>query len=147
MKTYYQEHAEQFRQKTRDWSAANPEHKRQSQATYRDANRDKLRAWQREHNKTLERRAHFALKTKTRRALKMAGGIAITIEELEAKFAYWNNCCWVCGDPATEIDHVKPLTAGGAHMLCNIRPACRMCNAAKNNFWPLPSRAAIMGII
>jgi 5-methylcytosine-specific restriction endonuclease McrA len=80
-----------------------------------------------------------------RRARKQTGAIPFTIEELEGKFTYWNNCCWVCGDPADEVDHVKPLAVGGKHMLCNLRPICISCNRRKHGRWPLPSRAEILG--
>jgi 5-methylcytosine-specific restriction endonuclease McrA len=43
----------------------------------------------------------------------------------------------VCGGQPVETDHVKPLSKGGAHMLCNMRPICRSCNARKSNHWPM----------
>lgn len=73
-----------------------------------------------------------------RRAQKLATMVGpVTVALLEAKRAYWGNRCWLCGGEATEMDHVKPLTKGGAHMLCNLRPACRSCNARKRDTWPL----------
>lgn len=50
--------------------------------------------------------------------------------------------CWMCGGDADTIDHVKPLSRGGAHILANIRPACRPCNSSKNAAWPLPELVA-----
>ena len=49
--------------------------------------------------------------------------------------------CWMCGAEATEIDHVKPLSAGGSNWPANLRPACHPCNRAKSNHWPLRSAA------
>jgi 5-methylcytosine-specific restriction endonuclease McrA len=46
------------------------------------------------------------------------------------------NGCTGTGDT---IDHVKPLNKGGAHMLANMRLACRSCNSSKNDKWPYPA--------
>lgn len=61
-----------------------------------------------------------------------------TDEQWAQKIAYYGWRCWICGDGSVplEADHVKPLSKGGAHMLCNLRPACRSCNASKNAKWP-----------
>jgi 5-methylcytosine-specific restriction endonuclease McrA len=56
---------------------------------------------------------------------------------LLAKIAYWGDRCWICKGSWSEIDHVKPLSRGGAHILANLRPICRRCNAQKNAKWPL----------
>jgi 5-methylcytosine-specific restriction endonuclease McrA len=56
--------------------------------------------------------------------------------DLRAKVLYWGNRCWVCRGPAQAIDHVKPLTKGGAHVLANLRPICTSCNSRKRNRWP-----------
>lgn len=45
--------------------------------------------------------------------------------------------CWMCGALPTEVDHVKPLAAGGPHMLANLRPICGPCNRSKGSRWPL----------
>jgi 5-methylcytosine-specific restriction endonuclease McrA len=76
-----------------------------------------------------------------RRVQKLAGplGGLIAPAALWAKFAYWGNRCWMCG--TTEdltIDHVKPLSKGGLHILANIRPACSRCNTRKRARWPFP---------
>jgi 5-methylcytosine-specific restriction endonuclease McrA len=72
-----------------------------------------------------------------RRAAKRATSAHVTAGDLAAKVAYWGDRCWCCRGEWSEIDHVKPITKGGAHLLCNLRPICRSCNAKKNNRWPL----------
>lgn len=73
-----------------------------------------------------------------RRAQKLATMTGpVTVALLRAKWSYWDGRCWICGGEAVEFDHVKPLAKGGAHMLCNLRPACRSCNAQKRDRWPL----------
>lgn len=36
-----------------------------------------------------------------------------------------------CRNPATEVDHVEPVKAGGADALDNLVPSCRRCNRRK----------------
>lgn len=137
---YYQRNTERLKARTRDYAAANPGWKRESDAAYRDANREQLRQWH------LDYKWGHAINGALRTARKWGATIIpFTIEELAAKFALWNDCCWICGDPATDIDHVKPFGAGGAHALANIRPICRWCNARKSARWPVPSRAWLLG--
>lgn len=73
-----------------------------------------------------------------RRAAKQASASArVTPEALALKVAYWGDRCWVCKRAWSEIDHVKPISKGGSHFLCNLRPICRRCNAKKSARWPL----------
>jgi 5-methylcytosine-specific restriction endonuclease McrA len=44
--------------------------------------------------------------------------------------------CWMCGGDADTVDHVKPLSKGGAHILANLRSACQSCNSSKGATWP-----------
>jgi 5-methylcytosine-specific restriction endonuclease McrA len=46
----------------------------------------------------------------------------------ERVFALHGRRCHVCGDPAAEVDHVVPLSAGGSDRLSNLRPICGPCN-------------------
>lgn len=73
-----------------------------------------------------------------RRAIKRATALVpLSAALLDARWMFYAGLCWMCGEDATEWDHVKPLAKGGAHMLCNLRPACRSCNAQKSASWPL----------
>ncbi len=58
--------------------------------------------------------------------------------QLAARWEYYGGLCWMCGKPATDTDHVKPLGAGGSNWPSNLRPACRKCNRAKGAKWPFP---------
>jgi 5-methylcytosine-specific restriction endonuclease McrA len=64
--------------------------------------------------------------------------VPFTMEQLEAKLSYWGHRCWMCGNPAECVDHVKPQAKRGAHILANLRPACKKCNSRKNDKWPFP---------
>jgi hypothetical protein len=37
--------------------------------------------------------------------------------------------CQYCGDRAEQVDHIRPVTAGGTHADENLVAACRKCNA------------------
>jgi 5-methylcytosine-specific restriction endonuclease McrA len=44
----------------------------------------------------------------------------------------WAGTCAYCSDaPATEQDHIVPLSRGGAHDVLNVVPACKPCNMQK----------------
>lgn len=121
---------------------------RDYQRSYRATNRLQLRSQQVEKYAT---DAAYRLRRQMNAALRRARvanvqTIPFTREQLLKKFAYWNNCCWICGEPGGHIDHVKPINRGGGHILCNLRPICQACNNMKRDKWPLPFRAAIMGL-
>lgn len=74
--------------------------------------------------------------SRTRRAAKLrATVIPYTRQQVLDKCAYWGNKCWMCGDHATTVDHVKPLSRGGLDCISNFRPACRSCNSSKRAKW------------
>jgi 5-methylcytosine-specific restriction endonuclease McrA len=43
------------------------------------------------------------------------------------------NPCVYCGAPGVEVDHILPVTRGGDSNWMNMAPACRSCNARKQN--------------
>lgn len=82
------------------------------------------------------------LNEKARRAREagaLVPGVRVTADGVVGRFLVWGNRCWMCGgDGAPEgltLDHVKPLSAGGKHLLANLRPACRSCNSRKGARW------------
>lgn len=46
-------------------------------------------------------------------------------------FTRWDNACGYCGAPAGALDHIQPLSRGGADVLRNVIPVCDDCNASK----------------
>lgn len=43
----------------------------------------------------------------------------------------WGYLCGYCGKFATHMDHITPLSKGGADKESNMMPACRDCNLTK----------------
>ena len=100
--------------------AADPSVKRAANARWRMANSDAVRA---------SHRAFMAGRNQV-----VARG-RFTQEAIGARLAAFGYSCWMCGDTWEHLDHVKPLSKGGPHMLSNIRPACGPCNRAKGGKW------------
>lgn len=71
-----------------------------------------------------------------RARIRSATVVPFTMAQLDARMSMFGHRCWMCGGPFEQVDHVKPVSKGGAHMLCNLRPACAACNLAKNGRWP-----------
>jgi len=88
------------------------------------------RIWQQE-NKDKVRAQKFR-----RRASKASASGFATANQILARWDYYGGLCYLCGAEATAMDHVKPLTMGGAAWPCNLRPICKPCNSSKGNQWP-----------
>lgn len=85
-----------------------------------------------------QRRRELAAESYRRwRARKLAATVApISSAQINARMSMFGYKCWMCGGPFEHVDHVKPLSKGGLHMLCNLRPACGSCNRSKAARWP-----------
>lgn len=125
---------------------ANANYLREQRAVKRATNieaaraRDKAAYALRSINNPAALRATRQRSTSAYRARKArAPVVPFTEEQWLAKVAYWGDRCWVCHGGWTEMDHYKPIVAGGAHMLANLRPICRTCNASKSGNWPWSS--------
>ena len=128
-RAYYRENRDAFRDyrlrnserraaQRREWAERNPEYATQYRAEHRDRHR--------------EREA-------SRRAAKRGTQVAdVTEPLLVQRVAYYGDKCWICREaPYEHLDHVKPLSKGGPHILSNLRPACAPCNIRKSDTWPL----------
>jgi 5-methylcytosine-specific restriction endonuclease McrA len=162
---YYQKNADRIKERSRQWRQDNPDRKRENDSRYYQENREKAleqgaERYQRNRERHLElstrwrknnpeRRKQIKAKwyqnnkeiafqqgRRRRARLRGAPTVPYTVEQLRGRWAYYGHKCWVCSEPATEIDHVKPIAKGGAEMLCNLRPICRSCNASKCDKWP-----------
>lgn len=73
-----------------------------------------------------------------RRAREKAAPGHATSAQIDARWAYFGNRCWMCSRDAEVTDHVKPLMKGGSNWPSNLRPACNRCNNSKRAKWPFP---------
>lgn len=121
-----------------------------SQARFRDRNREAIReaGRQRYHEIMLIDPEHIRklrrdyAKTPYGRVLYRQAqelrrrGTPYTQESLDwiASIDWSTELCTYCEDaPATEIDHILPITKGGTGERDNLTPVCRTCNARKGN--------------
>ncbi len=131
------------------------EHRREVRRAYFERNRERVLA-----QKRASGRRNRARKTEIGRAWRKANPERVRLQiraqnaaryardkgaaghcspqQLAARWAYYGGKCWMCGAPATDSDHVKPLGAGGSNWPANLRPACHKCNRAKGAKWPFP---------
>lgn len=111
------------------------ERKRITAAHLRTLHLDEVRKYQREWIKTPQAKAYRKAwrQTPTGRATNRRGAIAHSYG-CEVK-EWWSSLvdpqCFYCDSPATEVEHVVPVSKGGTHELSNLVPACRPCNRRK----------------
>ncbi|WP_179814721.1 HNH endonuclease [Allostreptomyces psammosilenae] len=67
----------------------------------------------------------------THRRRAAAYGVEHVPYSRTAILARWGYACAYCGDMAKHLDHVMPLSKGGADVESNILPACQRCNLSK----------------
>ncbi len=131
------------------WAKDNPERRKEQTAKYRDEHRLEIRAaanaryarlmatdpeairkQRRDYAKTPKGRAiWYSAQNKRRR------GVPYTAESIEwiASIDWSTELCTYCQSPATEIDHILPITKGGDGSRQNLTPCCRTCNSRKGN--------------
>ena len=144
---YNLKNAEQNRARSRKWQLENPEKRKEQTARYREKHREKRRAdslaryykqmeenpekvreRRREWKRTEKGRAYQRVANYRRRSLPMSNEVRDWwLSQRNAVCAY----CWAA--MATEIDHIIPISKGGTNDLDNLVPACRSCNASKND--------------
>lgn len=162
-KARYKENPEPAKSRARAWKNANPERKKELDRLWNQNNRERAnknsREWarkNREKRKEIVRRYAQANKEKIRinaaryRARKQAlCAVPYTERQLLDKLLVWNYRCYLCSellDDTLHWDHVKPLAAGGADMLCNLRPTHGKCNQSKGGKWPLERKVMQMSM-
>lgn len=155
------QHPERDRLKSRERSARQralfPDEEREKAQLWRSANRDRTRRASRAYYaRNRARRRHDArlyqqmwrqanrdlarIKDMTKRARRRTAQgsilvLAFTARQLAERMSMYAGC-WMCGGPKQTVDHVKPVSKGGAHALMNLRPACNTCNSSKRDSWP-----------
>lgn len=118
--------------RARAYAAANPAIIRAASRKWRQGHASEVRATKRAWDKAnpLSRKLTLARYRTKLRAQRLA---PITRAQLTARIAVFGDACAYCGEPWSHLDHVHPISRGGAHCLANLRPACVSCNIRKSN--------------
>lgn len=92
---------------------------------------EKRRAAQKAYSKTEAYRITQRSAKARRRTVEREG--RVTVAEWTAVVTRFRNACAYCGAQNVKLtmDHVVPLSRGGAHTPANVVPACTPCNSAK----------------
>ncbi|MBV9689685.1 MAG: HNH endonuclease [Ktedonobacteraceae bacterium] len=130
---YYQANADKERSRIRKYHKAHPEQlakrKRVFYQNNPEYNQTYLKAW---YQGNRERHKFYR---KTRRARKRNAEGSFTTQEWAALKSRYEHKCLCCGKSESEvllsIDHVVPLSQGGANKADNIQPLCLSCNKKK----------------
>ncbi len=139
------------REVQREARARNPEHYRVLYRKWRNANLEKARAlsratvarlrqspeWRQKQMDWWKRNPELSkLYRHVRRTRLTASSGKYTVEEWEGLKEMYDYRCLSCGKQEPEIkltvDHVVPVSCGGANTIDNIQPLCRTCNSRKN---------------
>lgn len=122
---YYQEHQDEARAYKCQWHEENPDYNRK----YYEEHRERIAAYNCQWRK--ENPDKVGAQSRLYQARKRG---APTVEKVDEQKVYdfYNNTCIYCGGKkGLELDHVVPLSGGGAHTEDNLVVACRSCNASK----------------
>lgn len=117
-KEYYKEHEEEYFLYRRKYRKENKEKLNESENRWRKQNKDKVK-----------------LTHRRRRNKKKNVDSTLTFEQWEKIKKEFDYKCAYCGETVDtlEQDHFIPVSVGGEYTHNNIIPACRHCNASKNN--------------
>ncbi len=127
---YYRYH-EQKIDKMRKWRQENPDKMKMAVRSWRQKNPHLLKEG---HKRWMKKNAdHVREYNRKRRAMKRQATIQqFDIDQLNQRMSIFGYRCVYCGGPFEHVDHVIPLSRGGAHCLANLRPACAACNLSKH---------------
>ena len=81
-------------------------------------------------------RLYVRSKSKARKAvMKGNASSKMTPKVISKHFARFGLHCAYCGQSGIDlqVEHVRPISKGGAHALANIVPACKSCNFSKRD--------------
>lgn len=132
-KKYRDSNKEKEQKRTKKYYQEHREEKAEYQKEYRASNKEKVRLWDRLWSKA--NRDKMREKARVRRARKLSSLGRITAAEERALFTKYNNRCINpnCPDPTKPVtlDHIVPLSRGGADTIDNAQPLCLSCNDSK----------------
>lgn len=125
------EWGEQSRESARQWRANNLEAALENARRWREENPDRVR----ESYRTWAAANPEARRVRdnARRARKAQATICGPLTARVYAGVISSGPCVYCGEPAAEVDHVRPLARGGVEHSVNLVPACKSCNSGKKD--------------
>lgn len=122
-KQWHEEHKEEANAKSKDWRKNHPERRLVT-----------FRQWHQNNPlKGAEYHARYA-------AQKINSKGNCTAAKWQTIWDVYSGLCYMCLRPATDMEHVKPLSKGGSNWPLNLLPACDHCNSVKGSKWPFNFR-------
>jgi 5-methylcytosine-specific restriction endonuclease McrA len=137
-RTYYAANKERVNERGRDYYYAHKGQDAERCHAYYLAHRDEKSRYHRGWRTSERGKVIVRANSQRRRAWKL-GALGVdytTTKMIKGRCEMWGNRCYICGGPMGAVDHVKPLSRGGPHLPCNLRPICKTCNAVKKDKWP-----------
>jgi 5-methylcytosine-specific restriction endonuclease McrA len=117
-----------------EWKAKASEYNRQWYAENRERHLATSRRWHAQNPEAVRVKAarHFAKRHGVESTLTESEWLAILDER--------GRQCVYCGDPFECIEHIVPMSKGGANSADNVAPSCIPCNASKRDeVWAVPA--------
>jgi len=139
-KVYCKEHREEIAARQKVYQEGHREEIATYKKIYQEEHQEKIATYQK-----MYREGHleqFRTYSMQRRARKAGASGHATIEQIQARWDYYGNKCYICGKDAEAIDHVVPLAKGGSNWPANLRPICSKCNLKKSSKWPYDFKQA-----
>ena len=135
-KEYYQKNKNEIDKWRKCWRTRNKAHLQSAKRLWHEENKNivnlrtkKWKALNPERKSALDRKA-----THKRRSMIRGLVYTFTPNHWQQCLTHFNHQCAYCGSTESlEQEHVIPVSRGGQYTPDNIIPACRSCNASKNN--------------
>jgi 5-methylcytosine-specific restriction endonuclease McrA len=141
---YARQNVQASRNRANNWRLNNPERKKEANALWYEANKERIRSeWKELYAKNPE---PYKVSSRVRRAReKLVPYERYTVDQVIAK---WGELCHLCGLPidltaprqtkipgwenGLHLDHVIPISHGGPDTIENVKPSHGKCNLTKN---------------
>lgn len=133
-KQYYADHREEQIRAAKAWREQNPDRMFETRRVYRERNKERIAA-----KKRADYRANpqWILNAHARRQGNI-GDAKISKKQWLSLMRMYQWRCFYCGEALSTkknrtVDHIIPLSRGGAHSMLNLVPSCRTCNISKKD--------------
>jgi hypothetical protein len=134
----YEENRDLYREKAKEWRAANPDRKRANDASWIERNQERKRANDARYYRKNKHR--WRVYSENRRARERASPGIVSINIVQRLLRLQRGKCACCKKPLGSnyhLDHVLPLILGGRHDDLNLQLLHARCNLQKNRKHPV----------